>query len=199
MDMDKSNQVEPADDSADATGELPSSGEDRVEITLEIIDELLVTLGESWQRIKELEAKVEHLASIHPEPEVPLAIPTNVPQRHGVVLIEDSKIMQKRLRIIFTSLGFDVLGVAEDGESGAELVIQTNPKLLILDHLLPIMDGLACLKAIRMQCPEVRVIVCAGEPTEKMSQEYVKLGVSAIISKPIQLDRFIKEVQACMS
>jgi len=175
------------------------NAEDRIKVTLEIMEQVLGILGESWEQIDELQSQISVLkAEKHAVPHV--ASPSvATEQMDGVLIIDDSKLMQSRLRIIIESLGFRVIGTAENGEVGAEMTIQKNPKLIILDHNMPVMSGLECLRAIRMQCATVRVIVCAAELTEKLSQEYISNDVYTMITKPIQLDRFVLAVKECMS
>lgn len=175
------------------------NGVDHVEVSLEIMHELLCVLGDAWSEIDQLKARVKELPQAQ-QPAPPLPTPTSAVERtNGVIIIDDSRLMQKSLTRIITSLGFSVIGCADDGQSGADLVIRKNPKLIILDHYMPVMDGLACLSQIRLERPDVRVIVCTGEPTLRLSQMYLLFDVSAIISKPIQMDRFARAVRDCMS
>jgi len=42
-------------------------------------------------------------------------------------------------------------------------------------------------------------MVCAGEITQRMSEDLIKHGVDAMVTKPIELDRFIKAIRRLMS
>ena len=70
------------------------------------------------------------------------------------------------MKATIEALGYCVVGTAGDGLTGAEMVISRNPKLVILDYGMPIMDGLASLRAFRQQRPDTRVIVVSAGLTE---------------------------------
>ena len=172
---------------------------DQIDTSLEITDQVLTILGEAWAKVDKLEHEINSLKG----EENPNTKVTTRPKAHvaaeGVIIIDDSKLMRTRLRSSIESLGFKVIGTAENGQAGAEMVVKLNPKLVILDHVMPVMNGLECLKAIRLQSAAVRVIVCTAEITEQLSHDYLSYDVSTIVTKPIQLDRFVRAVRGCMA
>jgi len=179
-----------------------------------ITEEMLQSLGEAWARIEELEQQVAALsgatadATETPTPAQPAAPPAaekkdeakdQGPKLHGVLIVDDSKLITMRLRSLVEPLGYEVIGTAADGMSGAQKAITQLPKLVILDYNMPVMNGLDCLKAIKMQNRDIQVIVCSANITVEMSQNLIRAGANAMLTKPIQLDRFIKTVRQCMN
>ena len=65
-----------------------------------------------------------------------------------IVIVEDELPMQKALYETFTRNGFNAL-CASDGKSGLSLILENKPDMIILDLLMPIMDGKAVLKELR--------------------------------------------------
>ncbi|MBN2083367.1 response regulator [bacterium] len=187
----------------------------QLKVAQEITEELLQSLGEAWARIEELEQEVASLtkdpapaptASASPASAPPpaLAAPQKEskqagPKLHGVLIVDDSKLVTMRLRSLIEPLGYQVVGTAADGMSGAQKAISLLPKLVILDYNMPVMNGLECLKAIRLQNRDIKFIVCSASITTEMSQDLIREGVNALLTKPIQLDRFIKAVRQCMN
>ena len=91
-----------------------------------------------------------------------------------------------------------MLAVADGGVYGADMAISLRPTLVIVDHQMPDMNGLDCVKAIREQNKESRIIVCSAYITAELSRDYAVLGVSEILAKPIQLDLFVKAIHRGM-
>ena len=191
---------------------MDNSAEDRIQVTQDIIQELLVSLGDAWAEIDLLK---EQLSASHRDASgsqsssapvavasVPVATAKPVPAeqllRRGVLIVDDSKVLQMRLRSFIEPLGYPVLAVADGGVYGAEMAINLRPSLIIVDHQMPDMNGLDCVRAIREQNRESRIIVCSAYITAELSRDYAILGVSEILAKPIQLDLFVKAIHRGM-
>lgn len=65
-----------------------------------------------------------------------------------ILVIEDDEVMQKILTIKFNDAGFIVVS-AMDGREGLEAARKEKPDLIVLDLIMPVMDGIACLKEIK--------------------------------------------------
>ncbi len=116
----------------------------------------------------------------------------------GVLLVDDSKLFQRVLQRIVETEGGKVIGVAESGAFGADLALSLQPDLVILDHNMPDMNGVQCLRAMRESGSECRVIVCSGELTLENSQEYARLRADAIFVKPLSMPAFTKALRVCL-
>lgn len=191
-----------------AAAELrPNEPQDIVETTAEIIEELLGMLGDSWdemdrlnRRIAELEGQLAQCAEAAVRATQPAATDPAEPARlDGVLIVDDSKVLQLRLKSIIEQLGYNIVGIAEDGQSGARMALARHPKLVILDYNMPVMDGLECLKLIRSQRRDIKVIICSATITAEMSRELAGFGVDAMLAKPIQFNRFIETVKELMN
>ena len=195
----------------------PSLGggqEELLQTSQELIQGLLETLSEAWSEIERLKqdnaglrgqiaaAQSEQVART-PAPIVAQVISaqaqrTAKPRGEGVLIIDDSKLLQMRLRGAVESLGYLVVGIADDGESGLKQLAALNPRLVILDYLMPGMNGLECLREIRQIQPDVKVIVCSAQLTTQISRELIYAGVNEILIKPIQHNHFNRAVQKWM-
>src|SRR5438067_13883682 len=76
-----------------------------------------------------------------------------------VLLADDHSIVREGLRVF---LGYDpelaVVGEAADGAEAVQLARQLHPDVVLMDLLLPVMDGIAATAAIRRELPETEVI-----------------------------------------
>jgi two-component system, NarL family, response regulator LiaR len=80
-----------------------------------------------------------------------------------VVIADDHAVVRQGLRV-FLDLDPDleVVGEAADGAEAVRLVGELNPDVVVMDRMLPILDGLAATRAIRQSFPEVAVLVLTG-------------------------------------
>lgn len=103
-----------------------------------------------------------------------------------VLIVDDSLAQTRQLSTLVSESGdFTVVGVAHTGAEGVKLFEQTRPDLVLLDVVMPVLDGLACLRAIRALDAEVKVIlISAVAALNRTAEEAKRLAVSDIITKP---------------
>ncbi|MEK7453000.1 MAG: response regulator [Patescibacteria group bacterium] len=101
-----------------------------------------------------------------------------------VILIEDEPALQESLSIALKSKGIDVIS-AFDGESGLNLIIKMKPDLILLDLILPKMDGFTILDNVKKN-PEVNnipIIVLTNLDDDRYIQRVIGLGVTSYLIK----------------
>lgn len=67
---------------------------------------------------------------------------------HKVLIVEDDNTLLEMYSLKFKSEGFNLL-TAEDGEAGLELALKENPEVILLDIMMPKMDGFAVLAELK--------------------------------------------------
>ena len=77
--------------------------------------------------------------------------------------------------------------VAGSGEEGLRLIVQNPPDAVFLDIVMPGMDGIQVLRAIRETHPGLPVIILSGWVSESQLEEAQRLGVTEVLSKPVPL------------
>lgn len=118
-----------------------------------------------------------------------------------VVLIEDEAIIREGLLygIDWVKFGFEVVGEAEDGEEGLELVADTEPDLIITDIHMPFMNGLQFIERVKAVRPETEIIIISGHEEFQYAQKALKMGVYEYMLKPIDVDyleRVLEQLRA---
>ena len=84
-----------------------------------------------------------------------------------VLVIEDSISLRRSLRVGLTNLGFTVDDTG-DGSEGLSMALSGDYSLLILDLMLPSVDGTSILKAIRQAGKDIRVLICLRKTLQKI-------------------------------
>lgn len=113
-----------------------------------------------------------------------------------ILIIDDEEDIQKILRIRFEQEGF-VVAVAEDGEKGVKAAELESPDLILLDIMMPKVDGYSCLKEIRknQKIKDVPVIMLSGKEEEKVRDLFAFQKISGYIEKPFELDNLIAKIK----
>ncbi len=100
-----------------------------------------------------------------------------------VLVVDDEKIILELTSMILRNKGYKVL-TAESGAEGIEVVEREKPAVVLLDYMMPVMDGMTALKRIRERFPETYVIMFTGKGSEEIAVELMKAGASDYILKP---------------
>ena len=98
-----------------------------------------------------------------------------------VVIIDDYDMSRTLLGIILRGGQFEVVGEASDGQAGVEVCLRLKPDLVLLDVVMPIMNGLEVLEAIHQQLPETLVLMVSGSDDEVVRQAMEKGAVGHIV------------------
>ncbi|HSG06562.1 MAG TPA: response regulator [Nitrospiria bacterium] len=116
-------------------------------------------------------------------------------EKPKILLVDDSQTM-----ILFEKLvlggGYEII-TAENGQKGLEAVIEERPDLVLLDLMMPVMDGMAALKAIRVtnEGQNIPIIMVTTKSEEERVEACYKLGCTDYITKPIKQVELILKVR----
>jgi DNA-binding response OmpR family regulator len=117
--------------------------------------------------------------------------------RRSVLVVEDDASIALGLRINLEGEGYEVLS-AEDGERGLALAIERSPDLLILDVMLPKMNGLHVLQAIRQRGLPMPIIMLSARSGEMDKVAGLELGAEDYVAKPFSLAELLARVRAAL-
>ena len=115
----------------------------------------------------------------------------------SILLIEDSRDYAATLRANLEREGYDV-SVAADGVQGLELARRTQPDLIILDLMLPAMNGFTVLQRLRVEGREAPVLIMTALGTEEEKLRGFGLGADDYVVKPCGLLEILARVKALL-
>jgi DNA-binding NarL/FixJ family response regulator len=115
---------------------------------------------------------------------------------HGILIVDDSPQIRNMVRLWLESENrFEVCGEAGDGVEGIEKALELKPALIVLDLLMPRMNGLQTAKAIHSTMPEVPIILFTLFPDSAPANQARNAGVSSVLSKMDEMSSLCDEVE----
>ncbi len=117
-------------------------------------------------------------------------------QSGSVLLIDDEEIMRTIGSEMLSDLGFTV-HMCEDGQQGVEYYRDNHKDVtyIILDIMMPNLDGYSCLRELRKINPNAYVILSSGYAIKSLTNDLTKEGASAFIQKPFDTIRLVKAIE----
>ncbi len=114
-----------------------------------------------------------------------------------LVLVEDYKLVRIGLRSVLNEdPRIEVVGEAETGEQGLDLVKQLKPDLVVLDLGLPGMDGIEVCKHIKAFDDNIKVVILTSHEVEEEVLAALSAGANAYCLKEITSSRLIEVVKS---
>jgi DNA-binding NarL/FixJ family response regulator len=114
-----------------------------------------------------------------------------------VLLADDHKVVRKGLRM-FLSFDdeFEVVGEAENGHQALELARTLRPDVILMDLVMPVMDGLTAIAAVRKELPEVEVIALTSVIDNRSVGDAVRAGAISYVLKDADEDELRRAILA---
>lgn len=105
-----------------------------------------------------------------------------------VVLIDDNKDLITVIRDGLEKMGsISIVGEASNGRDGLNLIEELNPDLIVLDIIMPYVDGLTVLEKLSNTNNAPKIILLSSLSNDNVSQKAISLGVDYIMTKPFDM------------
>lgn len=115
-----------------------------------------------------------------------------------ILICDDHSVVREGLRaLIATEADMDVVGEAADGEKAVAAYAALQPDVTLLDMVMPRMDGLGAIRAIKEEFPNARILVLTSFAEDDMVFPAIKAGALGYLlkdSSPEELIRAIRDV-----
>ncbi len=114
-----------------------------------------------------------------------------------VVLVDDHAVVRSGLGAFL--LAFDdleLVGEAGGGEEAVRLCEQVRPDVILMDLVMPGMDGAAATRAIRERCPQVQVIALTSFKEDELVQGALQAGAISYLLKNVSADELADAIRA---
>lgn len=117
--------------------------------------------------------------------------------RRRVLLVDDTEDIRLLFRIALEADDrFEVCGEAGDGLEAVRLAASLRPDVIVLDVMMPVMDGLTALPQLRAQCPGAVVVVVTATATDDVRERAARGGAAAVVEKQASLAEITAAIAA---
>jgi two-component system response regulator (stage 0 sporulation protein A) len=120
----------------------------------------------------------------------------------SIIIADDNREFHNILKDCFSMQNdMVVTGIAENGVDALKLIKEKQPDLIILDIIMPMLDGLGVLEEINKINlePMPRIIVLSAVGNEKITQRAISLGADYYILKPFNIEVLIKRIRQMLN
>ena len=103
-----------------------------------------------------------------------------------LMIVDDALIMRMKIKDIASAAGWNVVAEAKDGAEAVELYEQHQPDMVTLDMVMPKLDGLAALRAIRESHPHAQIVMISAVDQKEKLNDCITSGAMDFIVKPFE-------------
>ena len=117
-----------------------------------------------------------------------------------ILVIDDSALVRNVIADFLRDCGHTVL-TAENGKSGLEAARSESPDLILTDILMPEMDGLELIRAVRANSSNICIVAMSGGgnvPQDSLFQAAASFGASEVLAKPFTAENLLRVINKCL-
>ena len=114
-----------------------------------------------------------------------------------VLVADDHSLLRMGLvTLLGTEEGVEVVGEAQDGEESVRKAEKLHPDVVIMDLMMPVLDGVEALKRIKDRCAEIKVLVLTSAGSSSILQRALEAGADGVVLKSAVNAELIKAVKS---
>ncbi len=118
---------------------------------------------------------------------------------YSIYVIEDQTILRELVcRLVEELAGFKLSGDSGDGLEGLQECKELKPDLVIVDIMVPSLNGLEIVRHLKKDIPETKLIVFSGYSTRERVQAALKAGVNGIVHKDASIEELESAIKHVM-
>lgn len=114
-----------------------------------------------------------------------------------VMIVDDHAMVRRGLVTFITAFeDLELAGEAESGEAAVQLCSKFKPDVILMDMILPVMDGAAATHAIRQQFPQMQVIALTSFKEGELIKRALEAGAIGYLLKDVSADDLVRAIRA---
>jgi CheY-like chemotaxis protein len=165
--------------------ELLSTGKKNVDNLIQSVEELS---QESWDEI--VYSARKHFSADA------IARKDRLPQKKRILIVEDQAVISNMLKMRLEANNYEVI-TAGDGQEGLEKAHKENPSLIILDIMLPKMNGYKVCQLLKAdpKYNTIPIIISSGRTPQEIRKVGKGVGADAFVSKPFEAEELLSKMK----
>jgi two-component system, NarL family, response regulator LiaR len=113
---------------------------------------------------------------------------TGGPPAPRAIVVDDDPIARRMIRESLERAGVEVLAEAENGRQAVDLTLEHRPDVVLMDVVMPVMDGIAATREILRQAPDQRVLILTTSDDDETGLLGLRVGASGFLTKNLDVD-----------
>lgn len=120
-----------------------------------------------------------------------------ISQTIKLLLVDDHTVVRQGLKMVL-SLEDDlsIIGEAGDGQEALEQVARLSPQVVLMDLLMPVMDGVTAIRNIKQMYPEVEIVALTSVLEDRLVIDAVEAGAAGYLLKETGPDELVEAIRA---
>lgn len=108
-----------------------------------------------------------------------------------ILVCDDSLLIRRQLKDALEKMGGFEIHQAANGQEAVDIYQKINPDLVLLDLVMPVLNGLDCLKKIKEEDEQANVVMITSTGTKENLRQALDLGALDFIQKPWKEEQLI--------
>lgn len=101
-----------------------------------------------------------------------------------IIIADDHWVVREGLRMYLgRDPGFEIVGEAEDGQQAVQLAAERQPDVILMDLLMPVMDGITAIRTIRREVPAIEIVALTSVLEDEQVVAAVRAGAIGYVLK----------------
>jgi len=116
-------------------------------------------------------------------------------KRTSIMIVDDNDMMRSILRAMLRGEAYEVVGEARNGHIAVEMADRLKPDIICLDVMMPEMDGLEALSAIKAARQETEIVMITSNADPDTVQTSIMGGATGFIVKPFNAAKVLDTLE----
>lgn len=114
-----------------------------------------------------------------------------------ILIVDDHSVVRQGLKMFLgTDPDLEIIGEARDGAEALKMVLQLHPDVVLMDLLMPVMDGISATAAIRREAPETEVVALTSVLEDSSVVDAVRAGAIGYLLKDTEAHELRRAIKA---
>lgn len=116
-----------------------------------------------------------------------------------ILIVDDNALVRRSLRTLFETHGWDVCGEAENGRDAIEMARRLQPKIILLDLSMPVMNGLEAALILSKEMPGIRLLMLTMLRDVQVDKAARAVGIKVVLSKSEDIATLVSRAEALLA
>jgi DNA-binding NarL/FixJ family response regulator len=114
-----------------------------------------------------------------------------------VFIVDDHHVVRRGLLFFLkTQKDIEIVGEASNGEEAIQLIQQLKPDVVLMDLVMPVMDGIEATKKIKEMAPDIKILILTSFSDQDHVIPAIRAGASGYQLKDIEPDELVRTIRA---